>query len=44
MPCAMTYGCCAEMSDKEVLTVSQGCSDGSGGEKAQVFGTDNTVL
>lgn len=45
LPCAMAYGCCAEVSDKEVITASQGYSDGSGGEKAKSgFGSDSTVL
>jgi hypothetical protein len=28
---AETSGCCARVSDKEIITVSQGCADGSGG-------------
>lgn len=27
----LDLGCCADVGDKEVLTVSQGCADGSGG-------------
>lgn len=30
LPWAGTSGCCAEVNDKEVITVSQDCADGSG--------------